>query len=158
MIAPRWFELDSALGRWRGVVTDAGLQRLDLASRSPAPPADAVRDDGQVAARELREYFAGRRRDFTVPVDLSGLTPFRRRVLETLRERVPFGATTTYAELARLAGRPGGARAVGGAVGANPVPVVVPCHRVLASGGGIGGFGFGLPAKRALLALEGVSA
>ena len=92
---------------------------------------------------------------FTVPLDLTGLTPFRRRVLVALR-RVPRGRTITYGELARRAGCPGGARAVGGAVGANPLPVIIPCHRVIAAGGRPGGFGLGLPLKRRLLALEGV--
>src|SRR5207249_258213 len=101
-----------------------------------------------------RAYLGGSLRDFTVPVDLCLATPFAQRVLTELCD-VPFGELTTYGALAAASGRPGGARAVGGAVGANPVPIVVPCHRVVASNG-IGGFGGGLPMKRALLAIEGV--
>jgi len=150
----RWFEVDTSIGRLRGVTTPRGLAELHVVhGRTPAPR-DAERDDRQPAAREIGEYFAGRRRTFSTPVDLTGQPPFRRRVLEALRA-VPFGETVSYGELARRAGNPRAARAVGQAVGANPVPVVVPCHRVLAAGGAIGGFGLGLPAKRTLLAIEG---
>jgi methylated-DNA-[protein]-cysteine S-methyltransferase len=160
---PVWFEVDSELGRWRGLVTEQGLARLTLVERAdgspssnpPKVPADAVRDDRHPAARQLREYFAGRRREFTLPVDLSAVPAFRRRVLEALEKNVGYGRTTTYAELARLAGSPDAARAVGSAMATNPVPIVVPCHRVLAAGRRLGGFGFGLPAKRTLLQLEG---
>lgn len=166
------FEVTSSIGTWRGVVTPNGLARLEFRdgsrgaadvnvtgasrkTRSPAPGRE-VRDDDHPAARELREYFAGRRREFTVPIDLAACPPFTRRVLEALCA-VPFGTTVTYGDLAARAGSPGGARAAGQAVGSNPVPVVVPCHRVLASGGRRGGFGLGLAAKRALLALEGIA-
>lgn len=102
--------------------------------------------------RQLDAYFAGRRRSFTVPLDLSSTSPFCRRVLERLT-RVPFGELTTYGSLARsLRSSP---RAVGGAVGANPVPVIVPCHRVIAADGSLGGFSGGLGRKRLLLGLEG---
>jgi methylated-DNA-[protein]-cysteine S-methyltransferase len=106
------------------------------------------------AARELAGYAAGRRRTFTVPVDLDPLAPFQRTVARAL-QRVPFGETVTYGELARRAGRPGAARAVGQAMARNPVPLLVPCHRVV-SARGLGGFGGGLALKRRLLALEGV--
>jgi len=92
-----------------------------------------------------------------VPVDLGAVTsPFRRRVLETLHREVEYGETVSYGELAVMAGRPGAARAVGSAMATNPVPIVVPCHRVLAAGGRIGGYGGGLDVKRSLLAIEGV--
>lgn len=104
-------------------------------------------------AVQLRRYLAGLRVDFTVPVDLSGATPFQQRVWQTLR-RLPYGGTTTYGELAVFIGRPRAARAVGQACGANPVPLVVPCHRVLAAGGRLGGWS-GVPGwKERLLALE----
>jgi O-6-methylguanine DNA methyltransferase len=105
------------------------------------------------AEREVGQYLAGRRRRFTVPVDLSGVPAFQRRVLQALR-RVPYGRTITYGQLAARAGRPRAARAVGQAMAHNPVPLIVPCHRVVASGGGLGGFGGGLALKRRLLALE----
>lgn len=107
------------------------------------------------AEREIREYLAGRRRRFTVPADLSAATPFHRKVLAALA-RVPYGRTVTYGQLAARAGRPRAARAVGQAMANNPVPLIFPCHRVVAAGGGLGGFGGGLDLKRRLLALEAI--
>lgn len=108
----------------------------------------------EVLARELREYLRGERTSFGVPVSPQG-TDFQRAVWRELL-RVPHGSTVTYGELAAWVGRPGAARAVGGAVGANPIAILVPCHRVLPAGGGVGGFGPGPDWKRRLLALEGV--
>ncbi len=105
------------------------------------------------AERELTAYFDGTPTSFDVPVDLSSLTPFRRRVLRALM-RVPYESVETYGGLAAAVGSPGGARAVGQALGQNPVPVIVPCHRVIGSDGSLTGFGGGLDWKRALLALE----
>src|SRR5438445_7859487 len=102
---------------------------------------------------ELDEYFAGRRRSFDVDVDLRPLTPFQRRVLAATA-RVPYGELTTYRQVARRAGNEQASRAAGGAIGSNPIPIVVPCHRVVASDGSLGGYSGGLPAKRRLLALE----
>ncbi len=107
--------------------------------------------------RQLDEYFEGRRRRFDVPVDLRLAGGFRRIVLELLHERVGFGETRSYAELAALAGSPKASRAVGSAMATNPVPIVVPCHRVLRTGGALGGYGGGLEVKRWLLALEGAT-
>src|SRR5262249_34873726 len=91
---------------------------------------------------EIDEYFRGHRRRCTMPVDLSSVdAPFPRAVYETLHRDVRFGETVSYGELAEMAGRPGAARAVGNAMSRNPVPIVVPCHRVVASGGRIGGGG-----------------
>jgi len=106
-------------------------------------------------ATQLEEYFAGERTEFDVTMELDG-TPFQREVWAEL-SRIPYGKTISYGELARRVGRPNGPRAVGQANGRNPIPIVVPCHRVLASNG-IGGYGGGLKVKRALLALEGVTA
>ncbi len=105
------------------------------------------------AARELAEYFAGERRDFSVPRAVSVGTPFQRRVWEELR-RIPYGATISYAELAQRIGKPKAMRAVGSANGRNPVSIMVPCHRVVATGGGLGGYGGGLERKLKLLRLE----
>jgi len=118
---------------------------------------DVRRDDRGLAGvrRALRAYFDGRATTFALETDLSRLRPFQRRVLEALG-RVPYGEVISYGELARRAGKPQAARAVGQAVGANPLPLVYPCHRVIAGDGTIGGFGGGLQVKRALLALEGV--
>jgi methylated-DNA-[protein]-cysteine S-methyltransferase len=106
-------------------------------------------------ATQLEEYFAGERTEFDVPMELDG-TVFQKEVWAEL-SRIPYGETISYGELARRVGRPKGPRAVGQANGRNPIPIIVPCHRVLASSG-IGGYGGGLPMKRSLLAVEGVTA
>jgi methylated-DNA-[protein]-cysteine S-methyltransferase len=102
--------------------------------------------------RALTDYLGGRRRQLDLPVDLSLATPFARRVLRRLM-RIEFGQLTSYGALAQATGT--SARAVGGAVGSNPVPIVVPCHRVVAADGSLGGYGLGLDRKRMLLRLEG---
>lgn len=105
------------------------------------------------ARAQLEEYFAGKRREFSVPLDLRG-TEFRKRCWQELL-RIPYGETRTYAEIARAVGSPAGFRAVGQANHYNPVAIIVPCHRVLASGKRLGGYGGGLPVKAMLLRLEG---
>ncbi|WP_432535836.1 methylated-DNA--[protein]-cysteine S-methyltransferase [Kineococcus arenarius] len=107
----------------------------------------------EAAARELGEYFEGRRRDFDLPLDLSLAAGFRRDVLGALRT-LPYGGTATYARLAGLAGSPRAVRAVGTACARNPLPLLVPCHRVVRSDGGTGEYVGGAGAKRLLLALE----
>ena len=105
---------------------------------------------------EIEAYFAGRRREFSGPFDLRAVGGFNRRVLDHLAQ-LPYGQLTTYGELAAAVGSPGAARAVGAAVGANPIPIAIPCHRVLAANG-LGGFsGGGVGNKRALLTLEGAA-
>jgi methylated-DNA-[protein]-cysteine S-methyltransferase len=104
------------------------------------------------AAGQLGEYFSARRREFQLPLDLRG-TPFRQKVWDALL-RIPYGETRSYAELARSIGEPKAVRAVGAANGANPIAIIVPCHRVVSSGGGLGGYGGGVPLKKRLLALE----
>lgn len=104
------------------------------------------------ARRQLDEYFSGGRREFTIPLGIAG-TIFQRRVWEELG-RIPFGETISYAELARRIGSPRSVRAVGGANGRNPLPIVIPCHRVIGSDGRLTGFGGGLPLKEQLLAFE----
>lgn len=107
------------------------------------------------AVAQLQEYLEGDRTDFDLPLDLHAATDFQRHVYEEL-VRVPHGRLTTYGGLARALGRPEAAQAVGQAVGANPVPIVIPCHRVVAADGKLGGFSGGLPVKVALLAIENV--
>lgn len=104
--------------------------------------------------RELEEYFEGRRRNFDVPLDWSLVAGFNRKVLEATA-RIPYGGVSTYSDMARSAGSPRGARAAGNALHNNPIPIVVPCHRVLHRDGGLGGYGGGLPMKTFLLKLEG---
>ncbi|MEU0658657.1 methylated-DNA--[protein]-cysteine S-methyltransferase [Streptomyces lavendulocolor] len=106
--------------------------------------------------RMLDAYFAGALREFRLRLDWSLTAGFNRQVLRELATGVPYGSVVGYGELAGRVGQPGAGQAVGAAMGANPLPVVVPCHRVLESDGGIGGFGGGLETKRRLLALEGV--
>jgi methylated-DNA-[protein]-cysteine S-methyltransferase len=159
---------DSPVGRLVTVTTPRGLARIayelpnggldtildELAGRlSPAIVHAPKRLD--VVRRELDEYFDGHRHDFDVRLDWSLVSgPFARRVLAATA-RIPFGATLSYRQIAIAAGSPNAYRAAGNALGANPIPIVVPCHRVLASGGGLGGYTGGLDVKRALLGIEG---
>ena len=106
------------------------------------------------AVQQLREYFAGKRTKFDLPLAPAG-TPFQCSVWRRLEE-IPYGETISYGELARRVGNAKASRAVGSANGKNPLPIVIPCHRVIAGDGSLGGFGGGLPMKTALLALEGV--
>ncbi|GGV51171.1 methylated-DNA--protein-cysteine methyltransferase [Streptomyces longisporoflavus] len=135
-------------------VRDAALERLG--SRLGAEPVEAAGSPLLAEPiRQLAAYFAGERHDFALPLDWSLISGFNRQVLRELTT-VPYGAVVGYGDLARRVGQPGAAQAVGMAMGANPLPVVVPCHRVVESDGGIGGFGGGVETKRQLLALEGV--
>jgi methylated-DNA-[protein]-cysteine S-methyltransferase len=131
---------------------DAGAARRSLDNSAPK----RVRE----IAVGFERFFAGDARSLdSVPVDLSAVeNDFQRKVLATLRKRVGPGKTISYGELAEVVGHPGAARAVGTAMARNPVPIIVPCHRVLASGGGLGGYGGGLEMKKALLRLEGAIA
>ena len=104
------------------------------------------------ARQQLEEYFAGERKDFDLPLHLSG-TDFQVRVLEEL-QRIPYGETTTYGAIAERIGRPKAVRAVGAANGRNPIPIIIPCHRVIGSSGKLTGFGGGLDTKEELLRLE----
>ncbi len=132
-------EIDSVLERLARCISPRIVQ---------APvPLDPVR-------RELEEYFAGRRRAFAVKLDWTLVGPFARRVLAVTSE-IPYGGLLSYAEVAADAGSPRGSRAAGNALGSNPMPIVVPCHRVLRSGGALGGYGGGVERKRWLLELEG---
>jgi methylated-DNA-[protein]-cysteine S-methyltransferase len=107
--------------------------------------------------RQLDEYFGGRRTSFQLQVDISRLAPFQQQVLREL-SRVPYGRTTTYGTLAGRAGRPAAARAVGTVMNRNPIPIVLPCHRVIGASGKLVGYGGGLDRKEALLRLEGALA
>ncbi|MDT0389658.1 MULTISPECIES: methylated-DNA--[protein]-cysteine S-methyltransferase [Streptomyces] len=136
-------------------VRDRAVERL--ASRFGTEPVEAP--DSPLLAEaigQVEAYFAGERRAFDLPLDWSLISGFNRQVLRALADGVPYGSVVGYGDLAGRVGQPGAAQAVGMAMGANPLPVVVPCHRVVESGGGIGGFGGGLETKRKLLALEGV--
>ena len=159
--------VDSPVGPLLVAATERGICRIGF---DPEPDAEAdrlarlvgnrvLRSPRRIdlARRELDEYFAGRRRAFALPLDLSLAGTFQRGVLVELA-RVPYGRTTTYGALAAQVGKPRAARAVGGAMNRNPIPIVLPCHRVVGSGGSLVGYGGGLERKRALLALEGATA
>jgi methylated-DNA-[protein]-cysteine S-methyltransferase len=161
-----WGEIDSPIGPLGAVVSRNGLLCLSfgplaaLAGTFAAPDSEPAslsdHELGVRIARELGEYFSGRRTQFTVPLDWSLTSGAQRSILATLHAGVPYGSTVGYGELALLAGRTlGASRLVGTVMGSNPIPIVVPCHRVIAADGGIGGFGGGLEAKRWLLTLEG---
>lgn len=140
-------------------VSPAGVRHIEfgpLPSGNHLDDPDAFPPTLHEAVRQLEEYFAGERTEFELPLDLSGVsTDFQRQVYEQLLT-VGYGQVTSYGALAQAVGGPELARAVGQAVGANPIPIVIPCHRVVGSGGRLTGFGGGLPAKIALLRLEGV--
>jgi methylated-DNA-[protein]-cysteine S-methyltransferase len=130
---------------------ESGLERL-AAGISPRILAAPRRLDP--ARRELDEYFAGRRREFDLSLDWQLVRGFSRRVLEATA-RVPFGGLASYREMATAAGSPRAVRAAGNALGHNPLPIVVPCHRIVRTGGALGGYTGGLERKRTLLAIEG---
>jgi methylated-DNA-[protein]-cysteine S-methyltransferase len=148
--------VDTPIGPLSLIAGAAGLVRVGFGPvASVADPGGGAVAQAHVAlaGNELEEYFAGRRRVFTVALDRSSRSGFRGAALAAL-EQVPYGELVTYGELAVLAGRPGAARAVGSAMATNPLPIVVPCHRVTRSGH-IGGYGPGVATKEWLLRLEG---
>jgi methylated-DNA-[protein]-cysteine S-methyltransferase len=158
--------LDSPVGGLLLAATPAGLARIaylddeaaqdaviqDLATRiSPRVLAAPRRLDDP--RRELDEYFSGRRQRFECRLDWELMTDFARRIMAATAA-IPYGSVSTYREVASLAGSPRGARAAGNALGSNPLPIVLPCHRVLHTGGGLGGYTGGVDRKRRLLAIE----
>jgi methylated-DNA-[protein]-cysteine S-methyltransferase len=158
--------VDSPLGELLAVATSEGLVKLGY----PNVPVEAQLEALATTVsprlleaparldplrRELDEYFAGSRRSFDVRLDWRLTAGFVQHVLRATAA-IPYGETRTYAEMAATAGSPRAFRAAGSALGANPIPIVVPCHRVLRTGGGLGGYGGGLEVKRELLRLEGV--
>jgi methylated-DNA-[protein]-cysteine S-methyltransferase len=159
-----WCSLPSPVGRVLVAASDAGLVRVGF-RRTEASfvdqlrrtlDAEPVRSPARTAeiVHQLRAYFAGERRAFDLRIDLRNVSPFLRRVLAAAAS-VPPGQVVSYGEIARRIGQPSGSRAVGQALGRNPVRIVIPCHRVIAAGGKIGGYGGGLRMKRILLRLEG---
>ena len=158
--------VDSPLGTLTVLVTPRGLLRVSYpgedVTKQVAEVAERVsprilRAGGRTdpVRRQLDDYFAGRRRSFEVPIDWRLVRGFAGRVLRATA-RIPFGSVSSYREVATVAGSPNAYRAAGNALGSNPIPIVVPCHRVLHAGGGLGGYTGGLDRKRHLLKLEGV--
>lgn len=157
---------DSPFGPLLLAATPRGLVKVSLPGHDPEQTLEdlAARISPRVleaparleeARRELDLYFDGKLTEFDLPLDWQLSRAFRRRALRAI-DRIPYGKTRSYTEIARSAGNERAVRAAGTACGANPLPIVVPCHRVLRSGGALGGYGGGLPMKEALLKLEGV--
>ena len=154
---------DSPLGPLRLQASPRALSRIEFTAASTPQEAVGGVEEGGVEKRsadvldaaqaQLAEYFAGQRRAFELPLDPPATTDFRAAVHAQLAE-IGYGETVTYRDVAKLLGRPGATRAVGSACGANPLLIVRPCHRVLRSDGGLGGYAGGLEAKRFLLTLE----
>jgi len=159
--------LDSPVGTLLLATTPQGLVRLAYLNDDEATVLEELSDKVSpriLAAprrldeprRELDQYFAGRRREFQIPLDWRLTRGFTRRVLQATAN-VPYGVTTTYKQVATEAGNGLAFRAAGNALGSNPIPIVVPCHRILHSGGGLGGYTGGVERKRVLLGVEGYS-
>ena len=144
--------LEPLADRFRIEASDRGVTRLQP-GRGVGAPSHRARRHAERAREELREYLAGRRTFFAVPVDLDGVPEFQATVLAHAA-RVPFGEVVSYATLAQRIGHPRAARAVGNALGRNPVPVIVPCHRVVRGDGSWGHYAFGHAMKTLLLTLE----
>lgn len=146
---------DSAIGTLRLVSNGEGLTHVEFEGQHAVTPAQRKRSDTvlAIAAEQLSQYFAGERRDFDLPLAPGG-TAFQNAVWSALR-RIPYGELRSYRDIAREIGRERAVRAVGAANGRNPLPIVVPCHRVIGSDGSLTGFAGGLAAKQCLLTLEG---
>ncbi len=151
---PRWCDIEVAGIGLRVVVSAAGLREIQFSpAREVAGERAACAGLIEEAARQLRGYFAGERKGFDLPLDMQG-TEFQKRVWRQLLT-IPYGETRSYRQVAEGIGAAAAVRAVGAANGANPVPIVVPCHRVIGAGGKLVGYGGGLELKRRLLELEG---
>jgi methylated-DNA-[protein]-cysteine S-methyltransferase len=157
--------VDSPFGTMLAASTAKGLVRLafpeedldtvlERLARAISPRIVEAPASLEPVRRELDEYFAGRRREFEVAQDWRLMSAFARKVLGATYE-IPYGGVSSYAEVAADAGSPRGSRAAGNALGSNPIPIIVPCHRVLRTGGSLGGYGGGPERKRWLLELEG---
>jgi methylated-DNA-[protein]-cysteine S-methyltransferase len=160
----RTWTQDTPIGPITVVVGDHGLLAITWADERPDAAVGAVPERDERVAAALDSWFAGELDDIAIELDLRGVDGFRRTVLDTLRTQVGRGETVTYGELAAMAGRPGAARAVGTIMAGNPLPFVIPCHRVVAAGGRIGGYGgtaagasTNVSIKRRLLEREGVT-
>lgn len=149
--------LDTPIGTLLIAGDDEAVRRIEFPNHGkPGKPErdwnESARGPVAEAVRQLKEYFAGKRTEFELPLAPEG-TAFQRDVWRQLQE-IPYGKTISYGELARRVGNPKASRAVGAANGCNPIPIVIPCHRVIGANGKLTGFGGGLPTKEALLTLE----
>ena len=160
--------LRTPVGTLRVTANEHGVTAIERVSRASSPPRAngaaggstsargssslRAKRHAELAVRQLREYFAGRRTRFSVPLHMEG-TAFQQRAWRAIR-KIRYGSTVSYAQQAKTIGSPKAVRAVGSANGANPIPIIVPCHRVIASDGSLGGYALGLKMKRFLLELE----
>mgnify|MGYP003507192100 CR=1 FL=1 len=150
----------TAWGLIRITASEKGVTSIDLSSQDRAVLQESAENNDEAvsiveeAGAQLLAYIAGTRREFSFPVDCSAGTPFQRKVWKAIT-RIPYGRVRSYQWVAMRVGGKQYARAVGMALGANPVPIVVPCHRIISHDGSLGGFSCGLPLKRRLLSLEG---
>ncbi len=153
------YKIPSPIGPLYLVASSKGLQGIFWRKQSSkvvtspdcSNPAEKILDTTQL---QLAEYFKGKRKTFNIPVDVQG-TEFQQKVWQEL-SKIPFGQTLSYRDVARRIKNPNAVRAVGSANGKNPICIIVPCHRVIAADGTIGGYGGGIPIKQKLLALEGI--
>lgn len=143
----KWAQVETPVGMLSYAVDEVGVCNVHFGGREGAPIGD---DD---VARELLEYFGGSRTEFSVPLHVTRGSEFERAVWEQMKQ-IPYGETKSYGAIAAAVGEPGGAQAVGVACNRNPLPVIVPCHRIIGSDGKLVGFGGGLERKRILLELE----
>jgi methylated-DNA-[protein]-cysteine S-methyltransferase len=158
-----WCRLATSIGPLHLAATEKGLRRVSFSGDTAAFLDKLDRRSRWVQDREamapyrqqLLDYFSGELRRFSIPLDLTSVTEFQRRVLSAIA-KIPAGTVRSYGQVAAAIGKPKAARAVGQALGSNPVPIVLPCHRVVASDGSLGGYAGGLDRKRQLLALEGI--
>lgn len=166
LIDVSYAEVNSPFGKLLAVATVRGLVHLGYPNRDVDAQLESIAGrisprileapaDLEAVERQLDEYFGGGRTEFDLPIDWQLSHGFAREVLKQTA-LIPFGETRTYGEMAELVGRPRAFRAAGTALGSNSIPIVVPCHRVLRSGGALGGYGGGIEVKTSLLELEGV--
>ncbi|MDO5611211.1 MAG: methylated-DNA--[protein]-cysteine S-methyltransferase [Pseudomonadota bacterium] len=160
-MSTHWQHIDSPIGRLMIAADNAGIRAIEFPeNRHPVKRDGDWREAAHPlisrAAQQLGEYFAGQRRDFDLPLAAHG-TAFQLQVWQAL-STIPYGETRSYAQQAHTIGKPSAVRAVGAANGRNPIPIIVPCHRVIGANGALTGFGGGLPIKQFLLRLEGALA
>mgnify|MGYP001593679815 FL=1 len=152
-----WMGISESAKGIRSIVLPKRLKQAvecEIREQSNEPMLQEQSPSLEAARRQLLDYLTGRRKAFDLPLDLTGGTTFQRQVWRTL-QRVPYSKLRSYRWIAARVGGPQYARAVGNAVGANPLPIVIPCHRIVAHDASLGGFSGGLPMKRKLLSLEG---
>ncbi len=159
MNSPTWIDVSTPIGLIRVFELHGKISSVNIAVSKSSKAAPAASKLLREAKRQIEDYFSGKLKKFDLPLDLSGGTEFQQEVWQQI-SKISFGKSLSYAEIARVIGRPKASRAVGGAVGANPIPLIVGCHRVMGSTGKITGYsgGKGIPTKKWLLKHENIFA